>query len=94
MNFVQELQLTLNRAAENPLRFHPADKGFRRANLIRFPYRVWPVWLNALYVHSSMNESGPHPVIRDSGFAEGPLPRGKAVNANALRPLQVASEAI
>ena len=38
--FHQELQATIDRAAENPLRFHAADKGFRRANLMRFPYHV------------------------------------------------------
>ena len=38
--FHQELQSTIDRAAENPLRFHLVDKGFRRANLIRFPYHV------------------------------------------------------
>jgi len=38
--FHDELRLTINRAAENPLRFHSTGKGFRRANLIRFPYHV------------------------------------------------------
>jgi len=38
--FHQELQSTIDRAAENPLRFHLVDKGFRRANLTRFPYHV------------------------------------------------------
>lgn len=35
--FQDELRITIDRAAENPLRFHLAGKGFRRANLIRFP---------------------------------------------------------
>jgi len=30
----------MKRAAENPLRFHSVDKGFRRANLTRFPYHI------------------------------------------------------
>lgn len=38
--FHAELRDTINRAAENPLRFHPVDQGFRRANLKRFPYHV------------------------------------------------------
>jgi len=38
--FHDELRVTINRAAENPLRFHLADKGLRRANLTRFPYHV------------------------------------------------------
>ena len=38
--FHQELQSTMKRAAENPLRFHSVDKGFRRANLTRFPYHI------------------------------------------------------
>ena len=35
-----ELQFIINRAAENPLRFHPAGRDFRRINLRRFPYHV------------------------------------------------------
>ena len=38
--FHAELRHTINRAAENPLRFHPVGEGFRRANLKRFPYHV------------------------------------------------------
>jgi ParE toxin of type II toxin-antitoxin system, parDE len=38
--FHAELRSIINRAAENPLRFHQADQGFRRANLKRFPYHV------------------------------------------------------
>ncbi len=37
-DFDRELKATIASAAENPLRFHPADRGFRRANLKRFPY--------------------------------------------------------
>ena len=37
-DFDQELKATIAKAAENPLRFHLADRGFRRANLKRFPY--------------------------------------------------------
>ena len=38
--FHEELLSIINRAAENPLRFHFADKCFRRANLRRFPYHL------------------------------------------------------
>jgi plasmid stabilization system protein ParE len=38
--FHAELRDIINRAAENPLRFRQADEGFRRANLIRFPYHL------------------------------------------------------
>jgi plasmid stabilization system protein ParE len=38
--FHAELRATIDRAAENPLRFHLADQGFRRANLNRFPYHI------------------------------------------------------
>ena len=38
--FHAELRSIINQAAENPLRFHPADQGFRRANLKRFPYHL------------------------------------------------------
>lgn len=37
-DFHRELKATIASAAENPLRFHLADRGFRRANLKRFPY--------------------------------------------------------
>ena len=38
--FRDELRSTIGRAADNPLRFPPAEQGFRRANLKRFPYHV------------------------------------------------------
>jgi plasmid stabilization system protein ParE len=38
--FHDELRGLINQAAENPLRFHQAGQGFRRANLKRFPYHV------------------------------------------------------
>jgi plasmid stabilization system protein ParE len=38
--FHAELRDLINRAAENPLRFHQVDQGFRRANLKRFPYHL------------------------------------------------------
>ena len=38
--FHGELRSIINRAAGNPLGFPPADQGFRRANLKRFPYHV------------------------------------------------------
>lgn len=38
--FHDELRATIERAAENPLRFHLVEKGFRRANLSRFPLHV------------------------------------------------------
>lgn len=38
--FHAELRAIINRAVENPLRFHLVDRGFRRANLPRFPYHV------------------------------------------------------
>ncbi len=38
--FYAELRDTIDRASENPFRFHQADQGFRRANLKRFPYHV------------------------------------------------------
>jgi plasmid stabilization system protein ParE len=38
--FRDELRDTISRAAENPLRFPPVERGFRRANLKRFPYHV------------------------------------------------------
>ena len=39
-DFRAELRTRINQAAENPLRFHLVDRGFRRANLKRFPYHV------------------------------------------------------
>jgi len=38
--FENEVKLIVSQAANNPLRFHPTDRGFRRANLRRFPYHV------------------------------------------------------
>jgi plasmid stabilization system protein ParE len=38
--FIAELKATIAKAGENPLRFHPVDQGFRRANLKRFPYHI------------------------------------------------------
>jgi toxin ParE1/3/4 len=38
--FHAELRELINRAGDNPLRFHQVDQGFRRANLRRFPYHV------------------------------------------------------
>lgn len=38
--FHAELRDTINRIADNPLRFHLVDQGFRRANLPRFPYHL------------------------------------------------------
>jgi plasmid stabilization system protein ParE len=38
--FHDELRAIINKAAETPFRFHMADRGFRRANLPRFPYHV------------------------------------------------------
>ncbi len=37
-DFNTELRSLIERAGENPLRFHPTHRGFRRANLKRFPY--------------------------------------------------------
>ena len=37
--FLIELRGVIQRAAESPLRFHPAGR-YRRANLSRFPYHV------------------------------------------------------
>ena len=36
--FDADLKATIAKAAANPMRFHMADRGFRRANLKRFPY--------------------------------------------------------
>ena len=38
--FQAELRDIIDRAAEDPLRLHLADQGFRRANIKRFPYHV------------------------------------------------------
>jgi plasmid stabilization system protein ParE len=38
--FNDELKSVINRAVENPNRFHSVERGFRRANLLRFPYHV------------------------------------------------------
>ena len=38
--FHDELRKIINRAVENPERFHLVEHGFRRANLLRFPYHV------------------------------------------------------
>src|SRR5437762_10563964 len=38
--FWQELKRVIARAAQNPERYHPANKRLRRANLTRFPYHV------------------------------------------------------
>ena len=38
--FQAEFRDIIDRAAENPLRFHLADQGFRRANFNRFPYHL------------------------------------------------------
>jgi plasmid stabilization system protein ParE len=38
--FDDEVRTTIVQAVGNPLRFHLADRGFRRANLRRFPYHI------------------------------------------------------
>lgn len=38
--FHEEVRSIIAQAADNPLRFHPTDRGFRRANLHRFPYHI------------------------------------------------------
>jgi plasmid stabilization system protein ParE len=38
--FNEEVSLIIAQAAANPLRYHLADRGFRRANLRRFPYHI------------------------------------------------------
>lgn len=38
--FHAEVRSMIERAAEQPLRFHPADQSLRRINLRRFPYHV------------------------------------------------------
>ena len=35
--FQAEAREIISQAADNPLRFHPTQRGFRRANLRRFP---------------------------------------------------------
>jgi len=39
-DFDEELRSTIAKAAGNPLRFHAVERGFRRANLKRFPYHI------------------------------------------------------
>jgi plasmid stabilization system protein ParE len=52
--FAAEFKGVIAKAAENPLRFHPTDRGFRRANLKRFPYHflydVQPNFIRVLIV--------------------------------------------
>jgi len=36
--FSREIKAEIAKAAENPLRFRAAERGFRQANLKRFPY--------------------------------------------------------
>ena len=38
--FQSEVRELISQAADNPLRFHPTQRGFRRANLRRFPYQL------------------------------------------------------
>ena len=38
--FQAEVREIVSQAADNPLRFHPTERGFRRANLRRFPYHI------------------------------------------------------
>jgi plasmid stabilization system protein ParE len=38
--FEDELRETIAQATGSPLRFPPTERGFRRANLKRFPYHV------------------------------------------------------
>ncbi len=38
--FDDEVRELIAKAADNPLRSHPVGRGFRRANLRRFPYHV------------------------------------------------------
>jgi plasmid stabilization system protein ParE len=38
--FQTEVREIISQAADNPLRFHPTQRGFRRANLRRFPYHI------------------------------------------------------
>jgi addiction module RelE/StbE family toxin len=38
--FEDELRATIAQATDNPLRFPQTERGFRRANLKRFPYHV------------------------------------------------------
>jgi plasmid stabilization system protein ParE len=38
--FDSEVRSIIAQAVANPLRFHVAGKGFRRANLRRFPYHI------------------------------------------------------
>ena len=38
--FEAEVKAVIEQAGENPVRNHPAGRGFRRTNLPRFPYHV------------------------------------------------------
>ena len=38
--FDHEVRFVLAQLIVNPFRFHPANQGFRRANLRRFPYHI------------------------------------------------------
>ena len=38
--FHAEVRGIISQAAHNPLRFHPTERDFRRANLRRFPYHI------------------------------------------------------
>lgn len=38
--FEYEVRLFVSQAADNPHRFHLNERGFRRANLRRFPYHI------------------------------------------------------
>ena len=38
--FDEEVRFVIGQVSINPLRFHLADRGFRRANLRRFPYHI------------------------------------------------------
>ena len=38
--FQAEVRAIIAQAEANPLRFHPTDRGFRRANLRQFPYHI------------------------------------------------------
>jgi hypothetical protein len=59
--FNEEVRLTVEQAAANPLRFHLVDRGFRRADLRRFPYHIlYEVRSNTLLVmHVRHNKRHP-----------------------------------
>ena len=38
--FEAEVRSAVEKVAQNPIRFHLVEKGFRRANLPRFPYHL------------------------------------------------------